>query len=79
MSETKSVIPNEAIEAAAKAYYELGLGSWESAHADTREVQMEDMRAALEAVAPHFASLVRAAKREGLAEGACCCCGKCSP
>jgi hypothetical protein len=51
-----SNIPDAAVDAAAKAYYDLGFSSWEGAHEDTREVQRDDMRAALEAAAPHLMS-----------------------
>ena len=54
-------IPTAAVEAAAKAYYELGFGSWEGAHADTRTVQMEDMHAALEAAHPVLLAELRKA------------------
>lgn len=47
-------VSDVAVEAAAKAYFELGFGAWEGAHIDTRRVEMDDMRVALEAAAPYM-------------------------
>ena len=47
-------ISDAAVEAAAKAHYEIGIGSWEGAYSDTRDVERADMRAALEAAAPYM-------------------------
>lgn len=62
-------IPDEAVEAAAKALYQNTLTSWDGAHARTKELCRRDARAALEAAAPH---LLAEAWREGCAEGLAC-------
>jgi len=48
------VIPDEAVEAAAKAYYERGGPFWADVDPAWREEEMSDFRAALEAAAPHL-------------------------
>jgi len=63
------VIPEAAVEAAAKAHFENGWGDsvhWEDAEAEARSEALGDMRAALEAAAPH---MIQAAKAEAWDEG----------
>jgi len=64
---TNQVIPAEAVEAAAKAIYGLGVPDW---HWDERDKELQDLyredaRAALEAAAPY----IRAQAIEDAAEG----------
>lgn len=54
--EGNQVIPARAVEAALSAYYERGGLTFASAHPDTRAAELQDMRAALEAAAPHMLS-----------------------
>ena len=63
------MIPEAAVEAAAKAHFENGWGDsvhWEDAEAEARSEALGDMRAALEAAAPH---MIQAAKAEAWDEG----------
>lgn len=48
------MIPAQAVEAAAKAHFERDGGRWDDWTQEDKAVEMEDMRAALEAAAPHL-------------------------
>jgi len=69
MSESKEVIPDEAVEAAAAAYYGGDISEWDSATPEYREAELAAFRELLEAAAPYMRAAKAEAWDEGHAEG----------